>query len=76
MEEYKKQIIDTLKDETNIPPEGLKYFCAMLDWVLSIIKQDMESNNDVLSSDGLITYFDFDNVRYNLGIRQSSSFYS
>ena len=76
MEEYKKQIIDTLKDETNIPPEGLKYFYAMLDWVLSIIKQDMESNNDVLSSDGLITYFDFDNVRYNLGIRQSSSFYS
>lgn len=75
MEDFKRQIIDVLKDNDTVPPEGFTYFCAMLDWVLSIIKQDIEGGNDILSEDGLITYFDFDNVRYNLGIRSSSSFY-
>ena len=75
MEDFKRQIIDVLKDNDTVPPEGFTYFCEMLDWVLSIIKQDIEGGNDILSEDGLITYFDFDTVRYNLGIRSSSSFY-
>ena len=61
MEDFKRQIIDVLKDNDTVPPEGFTYFCEMLDWVLSIIKQDIEGGNDILSEDGLITYFDFVN---------------